>query len=158
MKYFVLISYIVLLLIIFFGIPDRVLYSQDVIGFTPFILIFFFQSFLLYCLLKSFNAAPKFTIGCVALSVLVIGPCYGLYEGHRAEADLKENGSLTNGIVYKKWQRKSEWLLRCQYSVNGNVYSTFTEKDKDNIYKVGDTVTVIYVKDFPQKSRIKKLE
>jgi len=158
MKYLVLILYIALLLIVFFGIPVRVLYSQGVIRFTPFILIFFIQTFLLYCLLKSFNAAPKFTVGWVALSVLIIGPSFGLYEGHRAKADFKDNGSLTNGIVYKKWQRKSEWLLRCQYSVDGNVYSTFSETDKNNRYKVGDTLTVIYIKDFPQKSRIKELE
>ncbi|MBK9460831.1 MAG: hypothetical protein IPN94_15730 [Sphingobacteriales bacterium] len=160
MKYLLLILYIGLLLLIFFGLPDKVLYSQEAIRWTPFILIFFVQTFLLYQLLKSFNVRPKYDASFCALSVLVIGPSFGLYLGQKEEKEFQENGETVKGIVYKKWYttgKNSEWLLRCQYVVDGVTYSTFSTTDKNNKYRIGDTLTVIYIDNFPQKCTIKEL-
>ncbi len=145
----------------FFGLPDKVLYSQDIIGWTPFILIFILQTYLLYQLLKSFNVVPKYLLGICALSVLIIGPSFGYYLGYQEEKDYQQRGETTKGIVYKKWYKSgknSEWLLRYHYLVDGVTYSTFSETDKDHKYKIGDALTVIYVNDFPQKSKIVELE
>lgn len=161
MKYLLLILYIGLLLLIFFGLPDKVLYSQEVTSWTPFILIFFVQTFLLYQLLKSFNLAPNYRVGVSALSVLIIGPSFGLYLGNKEEKEFRENGETVKGIVYRKWYKtgkNSEWLLRCQYVVDGVTYSTFSKTDKNNKYRGGDTLTVIYIDNFPQKSKIKELD
>ncbi|MFN6377782.1 MAG: hypothetical protein ACK4WD_00800 [Flavobacteriales bacterium] len=161
MKYLVLLLYIGLLLLVFFGLPEKILYSQEVIRWTPFVLIIFVQPFLLYLLLKSFNVKPKYLVRICALSVLVIGPAFGLYIGYQEEKDLRENGQTVKGVVYKKWYstgKYSEWLLRCQYEVDGVVYSTFSETDRDNKYEIGDTLTILYVNNFPQKSKIKELE
>ncbi|MEO6453528.1 MAG: hypothetical protein ABIN97_05615 [Ginsengibacter sp.] len=68
---------------------------------------------------------------------------------------------MVKGLVYKKWYKtgkNSEWLLRCQYVVDGVTYSTFSETDKDNKYKVGDTLTVVFIDNYPQKSKIKELD
>jgi hypothetical protein len=161
MKNLLLILYIGLLLLIFFGLPDKIVYSQQPIRWTPFILIFIFQTFLLYRLLKSFNVVPNYRFLICALSVLVIGPSYGLYLRYQDERQFQQNGETVKGIVYKKWftsGRNKEWLLRCKYVVNGATYSTFSVTDKKNKFKVGDTLTVIFVPDFPQKSKIEELD
>ena len=161
MKYFLLILYLGILILIFFGLPDKILYSQDVIRWTPFILIFIVQTFLLYRLLQSFKIMQKHLLGICALSVLVIGPSFGFYLGYKDERDFQQNGEETKGIVYKKWYKygkNSEWLLRCQYEVDGVIYSTFSETDEENRYQVGDTLTVIYIKNYPPKCKIKELD
>ena len=96
-----------------------------------------------------------------AISVLVIGPSFGFYLGYKDEKDFQEKGHSVKGVVYKKWYavgKNSEWLLRCEYVVNGVRYSTFSETDEDNEYQVGDTLTIIYFEDYPQKSKIEELE
>ena len=161
MKYLLLILYIALLLLIFFGLPDKILYSQEAISWTPFILIFFIQTFLLYHLLKSFNVTPDYHVGICALSVLLIGPSFGFYLGHQEDKEFQKKGETVKGVVYKKWYKtgkNSEWLLRCSYMVDGIQYSTFSETDRGNKYRVGDTLTVIYIDNFPQKSKIKELD
>ena len=161
MKYLLLILYIGLLLLIFFGLPDKILYSHDIIRWTPFLLIFVVQTYLLYQLLKSFNVTPKYLLAICAISVLVIGPSFGFYLGYKDEKDFQEKGHSVKGVVYKKWYavgKNSEWLLRCEYVVNGVRYSTFSETDEDNEYQIGDTLTIIYFEDYPQKSKIKELE
>jgi hypothetical protein len=161
MKYFLLTFYLGLLLLLFVGLPDTILYDHGIIGWTPFILIFFVQTFLLYQLLKSFDVRSNYLLGICALSVLIIGPSFGYYSGYQEEKDLQKRGKKAKGIVYKKWYKSgknSEWLLRCHYLVDGETYSTSSKTDSDNEYKVGDTLTIIYDNDFPQKSKIVELE
>ena len=161
MKYLLLLFYIGLLLLIFFGLPDKVIYSHGIVGWTPFVLIFGAQTFLLYHLLLSFKVNSKYVLGTCALSVLIIGPSFGFYGSYQEKMAFQKSGIETKGIVYKKWyslKKNSEWLVRCQYVVDGMVYSTFSETDNDNKDKVGDTLTVIYIDDFPQKCKIKELD
>jgi hypothetical protein len=104
---------------------------------------------------------PKYLLGSCALSVLIIGPSFGFYLGYNEDKEFQKNGETAKGIVYKKWYKygkNSEWLLRCHYVVDGVTYSTFSETDKNNQYNVGDTLNVVYIKNFPQKSKIKELD
>jgi hypothetical protein len=161
MKYLLLCIYIGLLLFIFFGLSDKVLYSQDTVRWAPFILILIVQPFLLYHLLKSFRVSYKYLFAVCALSVLVIGPSFGYYLGYQESKDFQRSGQTVKGVVYKKWYttgRNKEWLVRCQYEVEGVSYSTFSETDKENKYRVGDSLTVIYMDNFPQKCKIQELD
>ncbi len=161
MKYLLLLLYIGLLLLIFFGLPDKVLYSQDIIKWIPFVLIFGVQTYLLYYLLLSFKVNPKYIIGSCALSALIIGPSFGFYRSYQEKLAFQKSGKETKGVIYKKWyslKKNSEWLVRCHYMVDDVTYSTFSETDKYNKYKVGDTLTVIYIDGFPQKCKIKELD
>jgi hypothetical protein len=103
----------------------------------------------------------KYLYGICALSVLIIGPSFGFYLEYQDERQFQQNGETVNGIVYRKWYtsgKNKEWLLRCNYVVDGVTYSTFSETDKRNRFKIGDTLTVIYIPNFPQKCKIKELE
>ncbi|TDW96657.1 hypothetical protein EDB95_4492 [Dinghuibacter silviterrae] len=66
------------------------------------------------------------------------------------------------GIVYKKWhtsgRNRHEWLLKCRFYVNGVEYSTFSEEDKYNQYKIGDTLHVVYAERTPTNCEILELK
>ena len=161
MKILLSVLYIGLLLLIFFGLPDKVLYSQDSIGWAPFILIFIVQPFILYHLLKFITMPYIYRLGICALSILLIGPSFGYFLGYREKQEYKLNGQTVNGIVYRKWYstgKNKEWLFRCHYIVDGVRYSTFSETDENNKYKVGDTVRIVYSVNFPQKSTVQDFE
>src|SRR5688572_5848960 len=161
MKYLLLILYIGLLLLIFFGLPDSILYSRDILRWIPFILIVIVQTYLLYRLLKSFKVKPMYLLAICAVSVLVIGPSFAFYLEYQDEKDFQRKGKSVKGVVYKKWYaigKNSEWLLRCEYIVNGIRYSTFSETDEDNSYKIGDTLTIVYFEDYPPKYKIIELD
>ena len=150
-----------LLLLIFFGLPQSILYSQEPIRWMPFILIFIIQPLVLYYLLKSDTITRNTTIGLCALSVFIVGLPFGFYLNYSEKKDLEQKGETTKGVIYRKWHssgKNSEWLIRCRFQVNGTSYSTFSEKDKNNVFKVGDTLTIIYINDFPQKCKIKELQ
>ena len=160
MKNYLLLLYIGLIFLIFFGLPDQVMYSKGIVRWVPFILIFIIQPYVLYYLLRSFNVNPDYLLAACALSFLIIGLSFGYYGSYQEDIDFQERGKQTKAVVYKKWysiKKNSEWLLKCKYVVDGTGYSTFSETDKKNIYKIGDTLTVIYIEEYPQKCRIKEL-
>jgi hypothetical protein len=149
-----------LLIIIFFGLPDNILYCQSITKWIPFALIFLGQPFLLYKLLGSFNVSHNAKKLIIALSVLIIGPVFGIYLGNKEKSTLEHYGKETKGIVYKKWYalgKNGGWLLKCNFKIGGKVYLTFSETDRHNQYKVGDTLTIIYNTNFPQQCKIKEL-
>ena len=61
--------------------------------------------------------------------------------------------------MYRKWETgKHELLLRCYYSVNGKHYTTFSETDKNNLYKRGDTLHILYSENDPENAVIVELQ
>jgi hypothetical protein len=159
MKLFLLILYIGLLCFIFFGLPDSVVYSQDNKSLAAVILVFVVQPVLLYALLRASKVKRVYLYLLCPLSVLILGPLLGYYYGYEENKDFQERGKTTSGIIYKKWYnsgKNKQWLIRCHYVVNGQTYSTFSETDAENKYKVGDTLTVIYLEDYPQKCDIRE--
>lgn len=161
MKTFYLITYFILLTFIFFGLPDSILYSQGITKWIPFLLIFFGQTFILYKTLSSFNVSGKNKQIIAALSVLVLGPTFGIYLEKIEKSNLQHHGIEKKGVVYKKWYsygKNGGWLFRCNFKVDGKTFSTFSENDRYNTYKIGDTLTILYNENFPQQCIIKDLE
>lgn len=156
--------YICLLVFIFFGLPDKVLYDkrQNILTWLPFILIFLCQPFLLYMICRMLNIQHKISIVVAALSILIFGPLFGIYQKRQQKKELTQHGNQTIGIVYKKWKaysrHSSELLLRCHFIVNGKEYSTFSVNDDENIYKVGDTLHILYSERNPENCIIVELE
>ena len=158
-----------ILLLCFAGTSDPVVYSHE--GFSkwlPYILIFVAQPLVLYLLLtqisfKNFKIQKSLIVrGIIAISVLTIIMSYLYFLQTKKENDLVLNGCKTRGIVYKKWQdnykQDSKWLLVCNFSVDGKPFYTFSETDKENKYKVGDTLTIIYSTRFLGNCIIEELE
>lgn len=95
--------------------------------------------------------------------ILLIGPLFGFWASHLSETELTTNGVETFGIVSEKWwsdprKRSGEWLLKCDFVVNGKIYKTFSMEDKDDLYTVGDTLTILYSQHHPDNNTIVELE
>lgn len=141
----------------------RLLYKQQ--GFWvwfPFILIFGVQAILVYAIARAFSINSYRSKGVAALAMLITGPLSGFYIGKKQDRELLKNGKVAIGVVYRKWENIGnnghEWLMRCNFKVNGVNYSTFTKVDKDNIYHIGDTLHILYSKDAPTNCVIIELE
>ena len=164
MKRIVLMSlYAILLILIFGGLPDSVVYTQQrFLYWLPFIMVFGFQTILVYSIARTFSVNTKRSVGIAVLAVLITGPLCGMYFGKKQEKELSKNGKVTIGVIDKKWENEGnkghEWLFRCSFKVNGVNYSTFTEEDKNNIYHIGDTLHILYSKDIPTNCVIVELK
>lgn len=152
--------YIALLSVIFFGLGDRILYRQklDFFGWLPGILLLAVNPLLAYLLARSFGVEIQWSKALAAVSVIVWGPLFGIYSGHVQDKELALQGKQTIGIVYKKWDTRTGWLLRCHFLVGMKEYSTFSEKDTYNKYKVGDTLHVRYSEQTPTDCQIIELK
>lgn len=155
--------YIILLLLIFFGLPQSIIYSHDpLLGWVPFVLLFIVQWVFIYGIAISFSLKPYTAKGMAALTILISCPLYGIYLGRQQNNRLSKNGKIAIGVVFKKWQDtgngKNEWLLRCHFEAYWRTYSTFSETDRDNIYHVGDSLHVLYSKDDPNDCVILELK
>jgi hypothetical protein len=170
MRTFLIILYLGLfLLLCLAGTMDTVVYSQE--GFLkwfPYLIIFIAQPVALYLLLSQFSFANSkiqsrlLIRGTIAISVLIISLTYIYYLQTKQENDLLLYGQTTKGVVYKKWydtyKDKSKWLLKCKYVIDGDTLSTFSETDKENKYKVGDTLTILYSTRNPTNCIIQELK
>jgi len=161
MRYLVIL--VGLILLIFFGLPDVILYSKS--GFErwlPFIVIFFGIPFLLYKTLVDFKIRKDIVLAISIGSVLLIGPSFGLWTGNLSEKDLEKNGEIKIGRVSEKWYAKKhkstegEWLYKAEFNVDNKVYHTFSNVDEDNIIKVGDTIMIKYSRRNPENNKIIK--
>lgn len=152
-----------LILTIFLGLPDIILYSKvGLFRWLPFFIIFLGIPFLLFKILISFKLRMEIILTFSVGSVLLIGPLFGLWTGRLSEKDLDKNGQVKPGVVSEKWyalkHRSSdgEWLYKARFRVDNNFYITYTAVDEDNSKKTGDTVLVRYSKRNPENNRILK--
>jgi len=75
--------------------------------------------------------------------------------------DLSLHGATTQGIVIEKWKTgkgKKEWLFVSKYTVDGKPYTTFSIPDKENRFRLGDTLQIRYSTKNPDNSEIVELE
>jgi hypothetical protein len=148
-----------LILLIFFGLPDVVLYSKS--GFErwfPFIIIFLGIPFLLYKTLADFKIRTDIALAISIGSVLLIGPIFGIWTETLSDKDLEKNGEIKMGIVSEKWYAKKrnsgEWLYKAGFKVDNIIYYTYSKVDEDNSVKLGDTVLIKYSRRNPENNEI----
>ena len=158
--YIFIILYLAILVFIFFGLPHQVTHGQGNSKWIVYFLIIFILPFLLYYILTEFDVADKIKNAIAALSILIVGPLYGTYMSSETKKNLQEYGIETKGIVFKKFQSENtgKWQIRCSFKVNNKSYSTFSETDKYNCHKIGDTLTILYNSSFPEECRILELQ
>ncbi len=160
--YFILLTSIILVL--FFGLGNDILYAKTGIKrWIPFVVIIFVIPFLILKVLDQYNIAGKAKIALSVGPILIIGPLFGIWTGYLSKNDLTENGIKTYGIISQKWsskprKRSGEWLVKCKFRVDGKVFKTFSKEDEKNIYKVGDTLTILYSSENPENNTIIELE
>lgn len=134
-------------------IPKEIAYPKyKVVGWSVLPLIFLLLPYLLFKTVKSINQKTGLnkTLGICALSILIVGPTYGLFQKYRQEKELKTNGKTTKCIVIDRKKTKKDWLINCKYFANNTEFITYYHTDEENKYRIGDTIKLVYNKDFPR--------
>ncbi len=148
-------TFLIGLLLFLYFIPRPIMYSDfKIVGWCIYGLIFGLLPYLVYKTIDSFNKTTPWRVGFAALSVLIVGPTFGLFHGHKETEELKHKGVWTKAIVIdeKYINRKSHhgWVIQCSFLANGENYQTTYKNDDENKYAIGDTLDLIYSKDFPK--------
>jgi len=93
-KIILVLLYIFLLLYLFFGVSDNVIYSHGGLGWLLFLLAFPAQAFLIYLIARSFSLKPYTSKGAVALAILVSCPLFGIYLKKKQSNQLSVGDTL----------------------------------------------------------------
>jgi hypothetical protein len=155
-KWFTLALAILCLVFIYF-MPRGIIYSDYfIIRFTPFIMIFFILSILVFATLILFTRQYKLSIGVTAVTILIVGPTFGLYQNYNEKVELQRYGVWTKSVIIdrkhntQKGSRPQDYLIKCRYTLNGVEHVTMYHNDITNMHNVGDTVRLIYSSKFPK--------
>ena len=155
--YFIII--VGLILFLFLGLPDEVLYAKSgLLRWLPFILIFFVLPYLIFKLLRIITNDSHWIASLAIGSVIILGPTFGFWTGLLSERDLEKYGKNTKCIVSEKWKSKHKWLFKCKFKVDEIVFETFSFTDYENKYQIGDTLTIRYSSKTPNNNEIVELE
>lgn len=157
--------YLALVLIAYQFIPETAQYHKD--GITILIplglavILFPIVLALLIKLtgqLKIKAAAIFFFLMITGLSGYIIADYVRLYQ---IEKEFKQSAVKTYGIVTDKWHFHSTkgysgWQLKCVFKSlqTGKPFETFTQNDREDKYRIGDTLKVIYLERNPNISRV----
>ena len=143
------------LLLFLYFIPRPIMYSEyEIVGWIIYGLIFGLLPYLVYKTIDTFNSTTEWRVGFAALSVLIVGPTFGLYQGYCETQELKKKGIWTKAIVtdekYINTKNYHGWSIQCSFIANGKRIKTSFTDDYENKYSIGDTLDIIYSKDFPK--------
>ncbi|CAL2082709.1 hypothetical protein [Tenacibaculum sp. 190524A02b] len=154
-----------LILILFFGLGDNILYAKKgILRWIPFAIIFILIPYVISLLLIDFNFEKIKKRGISIGSVLIIGPLFGFWFGYLSDKELEKDSLKTIGIVSEKFKSgkrsgsPGKWLIKCDFKVDNKSYTTFSKKDIYNQYKIGDTLTIKYSKRNPENNIIIELK
>jgi hypothetical protein len=154
-----------LILLIFFGLTDVVLYSKEGLErWIPFLIIIFVLPFFIYKTLLDFKLRKDYALAISISSILLIGPSFGFWTENLYDKDLEKNGILVEGVVFEKWQvkkhksREYKWLYKGKFEVLDKDYFTFSIEDKDNSVNEGDTLRIKYSKRNPENNTIIRIK
>ena len=145
------------LLIFIFFIPKEIAYPKyKYLVWLIFILIFGVLPYFIYNVIKTSNQnfSSIKVKGICALSILIVGPTYALFQNYRENEALRINGKVTKCIVVDRKKSKNDWLVNCKYHVKNSEFMTYYHTDKKDIYRIGDTLKLIYDTEFPRMYKI----
>ena len=148
---------LMLLLVFIYFIPKEIEYPKYK-SFTwfGFVLIFMILPYFVFKVVKSINKNTSSikTYGICALSILIVGPTHAIFGEYRQEKELKINGKVAKSVVVDRKKSKNDWLINCKYYVNKTEFVTYYHTDEKNKYRIGDTIELIYNKEFPRMYKI----
>lgn len=148
---------LIALLVFIYFIPKEILYPKyKYLDWIVFPLIFILLPYLVLKTLESINykTYPTKLIGICSLSILIVGPTFGFFQKFREENELKTNGKITECYVVDRKKSKNDWLINCKYIVNNSQYITYYHTDEEKTTSIGDTLKIIYNKEYPRMYKI----
>jgi hypothetical protein len=150
----------IMLLIVFLAIsfftPRFIEYSDyRLIHAIPFIINFSGIPLLVVCLLilNKGEFKPYFMIyGIISLFVATMAS--NMINSEVKSSQLQTNGVSSKAIIIDKKQTISRsgryWQIKCSFTANKQRFETLYEIDPKNTCKLGDTLEILYNRDYPK--------
>jgi hypothetical protein len=153
---------VVLLLFLFLGLGEQILYAKSgTARIVPFILIFGGIPFCIYKILLFLfdkKRASKFT----ALSILILGPGFGLWSKFLSENDFKKYEKVTYGkVIEREWtsvNNRGRWSITAEFEYNSKKFITFSKDDNDNRFQLNDKIRIRFSTRNPENNEIVDLK
>ncbi len=147
----------ILLLIFIYFMPKEIVYPKyTYLLWLVFILIFGVLPYFVYNVIKTSNQnfSSIKVKGICALSILIVGPTSAIFQNYRETEALRIHGKVTECIVVDRKKSKNNWLINCKYHVKNSEFMTYYHTDEKDIYRIGDTLNLIYNEEFPRMYKI----
>jgi hypothetical protein len=147
-----------LLVLLFLGLGEHILYAKSGIGrILPVVLIFGGIPFTIYKTLLFFldkKNATKYA----ALSILILGPGFGIWSKYLSENDFKNYGKVTYGkVIERDWtsvNNRGRWTITAEFEFNSKKYLTFSKDDNDNKFRLNDKIRIRFSTRNPENNEI----
>nr|WP_294859770.1 hypothetical protein [uncultured Fluviicola sp.] len=145
---------------LFFGLGDIILFGKSVvIRVLIFALIFVGVPFALFRFLSTFKIKADVLVNKVLpLSILILGPAFGLWANHVSKNDFKEFGRTTYGRILTRElsssKRTGGWIVSGEFRYQSKTYKTFAKSEKEHHYKIGETVLVRFSTRNPENNEL----
>ena len=145
------------LLFFIYFMPRQIVHSEySIVRATMFLLIFGLVPYLVFKTTQSFDKDKGWSIGLAFASILIVGVTFSFYNSYREKVALRKTGLWTKCLISQKdyTDRKGfkGWTIKCTYQIDKKLYETDATNDIENKYKIGDTLDLIYLKDYPRIS------
>ncbi len=94
--------------------------------------------------------------GVAAITLLIVGPTFGLFQNYREKIELGKYGVWTKSVVIdrkhniQKGSGPEDYLIKCRYTLSGVDHETLFHNDINNSHLIGDTIMIIYSRKFPK--------
>jgi len=128
--------------------------DHSIVRWLSFILIIFILPILEFATLVSFTGRLDLSIGIAAISIIIVGFTFDMFQDYREKAELNKYGVWTKSIVVDRKRSISKgsswnhWLIKCRYVANDRTYETLYHDDLYNLHPIGDTIKIIYSSQF----------
>lgn len=144
---------------LFFGFGDIILFGKSIIiRILIFLLIFVGTPLTLFLFLNTFRIKRDLLVNkIVPISVLILGPGFGLWANYVSKNDLRQYGRTIYGnIVTREWSsgKPKGWIVAGEFKYKGKQYRTFTKTEQTYKYKIGETVLVRFSTRNPENNEL----
>lgn len=147
-----------LVYLLFFGFGDLIFVKWNTWRLLLLVLVFAGIPFFLYKFLQTFKLERSLLVGkIVPLSILILGPGFGLWTKYVSEQDLAENGKTIVGeVCSREWssRRPRGWLLRAEFEYNHHKYITFASVEETGHYRIGDPILIRFSVRNPENNEL----
>ena len=119
-------------------------------------MIFIILWFLVFKIMKPLYGYSIITILSITFLPIIFVSMSIMFHIYQKEKELLLHGKTTKCFVYYKTasgKKNESWLIKCKYFVDGVEFIASSD-DKKNKYKVGDTLELVYNKEFPRMYQV----
>lgn len=149
------------ILSLFFGFGDALFFKGAPVRILLVFLVFLIIPFIGWQFLKACGLRRELLNKMIPLSILIIGPCFGLWTKDLFDKDMKEYYVTKKGIITQRRRaigvgKRHRVNIKAIFRYNGLPYETFaiSVDSDDPDYEIGDSILVRFSSRNPENNEL----